>query len=99
MGKTSYREPFSSHPKIAFFALWQRIMRVVIGRKFNATTIPQRSQFHLITQASLAHDLVPRMLAGKHDDLVLAVALGCWAASRQRESLQDVRSELAQAYS
>ena len=67
-------------------------LKIAEGLSLRETLVKELLNFRVKINISTAHDSYEAWREGDHDDLVLSVALGCWAGERARPRRAEVFS-------
>src|SRR5215203_7415518 len=65
-------------------------LKIAEGLSLRETLVKELLNFRVKINISTAHDSYEAWREGDHDDLVLSVALGCWAGERYMRKLESV---------
>ncbi len=65
-------------------------LKIAEGLRLKDTLVKELLNFRVKINISTAHDSYEAWREGDHDDLVLSVALACWAGERYMEKLESV---------
>jgi hypothetical protein len=65
-------------------------LKIAEGLSLRETLVKELLNFRVKINISTAHDSYEAWREGDHDDLVLSVALACWAGERYMRKLESV---------
>ena len=65
-------------------------LKIARGLSLRETPVKELLNFRVKINISTAHDSYEAWREGDHDDLVLSVALACWAGERYMRKLESV---------
>lgn len=84
-GRDGYRVPKRDLVAASLVLMQNRQLKIAEGLKLKDVLVRELKNFRVKINISTAHDSYEHWREGDHDDLVLSVALACWAGERVRK--------------
>ena len=83
--KDGYRVPKRDLVAAPLVLMQNRQLKIAEGLRLKDTLVKELKNFRVKINISTAHDSYEHWREGDHDDLVLSVALACWAGERVKK--------------
>lgn len=84
-GRNGYRVPKRDLVAAPLVLMQNRQLKIAEGLALKDVLVKELRNFRVKINISTAHDSYEHWREGDHDDLVLSVALACWAGERMRK--------------